>query len=392
MAERFAARSSLSLRRWRWWHRWSSVLCTLFLLMLCVTGLPLVFADEIDDALGRLHPARVASSPPSLPIRAASVPDLVVADALRRHPGLRPRIVVFDADAPVIQLRLTRGPDDSYAGSLALSYDRRTGALLRDGEPPGSGVMRIVLGLHRQMLAGLPGELFLGAMGIAFLIAIVSGFVLYAPFMRRLRFGQIRRSGSPRLRWLDTHNLVGACVAAWMVVVGATGIMNTLATPLFGLWVMRDVAPRLAAFRTAPVMMPTATLAAAIASASAAVPGDRVLSVTFPSHLAGSPRHFVVWVTGRTKVRGRLMTPVLVDAATGATVMVARLPWYLRLLELSRPLHFGDYGGLGLKIVWAAFDAATILVLGSGLYLLFARPPSGRRARSEEGRLVRGES
>ncbi len=389
MAGRIAGGNSESLRRWRWWHRWSSIVSTLFLLMLCITGLPLVFSDEIDDALDGLHPAIAAD--PSPPGTGAG-PDRMVADALRRHPGLRPRIVVFDQDEPVAQLRLTRGPDDGYAGSVPLSYSRRTGALLRDGETPGSGFMRIVLSLHRQMLSGLAGELFLGAMGIAFLVAIVSGFVLYAPFMRRLRFGQIRRSGSSRLRWLDTHNLVGACVAAWMGVVGFTGVMNTLATPLFGLWVMRDVAPKLAAFRTAPVMTPTATLASAIASASASVPDDRVLSVTFPSHMAGSPRHYVVWMAGKTKLRRRLMTPVLVDAATGATVMVGRLPWYLRLLELSRPLHFGDYGGLGLKIVWAAFDVATILVLGSGVYLLFARPPSGRRARNEEGRLVRGES
>ena len=32
-------------------HKWTSLICTGFLLMLCLTGLPLVFHDEIDDAL-----------------------------------------------------------------------------------------------------------------------------------------------------------------------------------------------------------------------------------------------------------------------------------------------------------------------------------------------------
>ena len=33
-------------------HKWSSLVCTLFLFMLCLTGLPLIFHDEIDQALG----------------------------------------------------------------------------------------------------------------------------------------------------------------------------------------------------------------------------------------------------------------------------------------------------------------------------------------------------
>jgi uncharacterized iron-regulated membrane protein len=39
-------------------------------------------------------------------------------------------------------------------------------------------------------------------------------------------------------------------------------------------------------------------------------------------------------------------------------------------------LHFGDYGGMPLKILWALFDLATIVVLISGLYLWFARRES----------------
>ena len=49
------------------------------------------------------------------------------------------------------------------------------------------------------------------------------------------------------------------------------------------------------------------------------------------------------------------------------------MPWYLTALELSRPLHFGDYGGLPLKIIWAVLDLITIVVLVSGLYLWLAR-------------------
>jgi uncharacterized iron-regulated membrane protein len=35
----------------------------------------------------------------------------------------------------------------------------------------------------------------------------------------------------------------------------------------------------------------------------------------------------------------------------------------------SQPLHFGDYGGMPMKVIWAILDVITIVVLASGLYL-----------------------
>jgi len=43
---------SQTIRRWSFIHTWSSLICTLFLLMLAITGLPLVFHHEIEHLLG----------------------------------------------------------------------------------------------------------------------------------------------------------------------------------------------------------------------------------------------------------------------------------------------------------------------------------------------------
>ena len=42
----------MSFRAWYAVHKWTSLVSTLFLLMLCVTGLPLIFSHEINHALG----------------------------------------------------------------------------------------------------------------------------------------------------------------------------------------------------------------------------------------------------------------------------------------------------------------------------------------------------
>jgi len=67
-----------------------------------------------------------------------------------------------------------------------------------------------------------------------------------------------------------------------------------------------------------------------------------------------------------------------------------KLPWYLWALLVSQPLHFGDYGGMPMQIIWALLDIATIIVLGSGLYLWLKRgntvPSASRKAKEHEER------
>ena len=41
-----------TLSRWTALHRWTSLFCTLNLLVLLITGLPLIFHQELDEALG----------------------------------------------------------------------------------------------------------------------------------------------------------------------------------------------------------------------------------------------------------------------------------------------------------------------------------------------------
>jgi uncharacterized iron-regulated membrane protein len=98
-------------------------------------------------------------------------------------------------------------------------------------------------------------------------------------------------------------------------------------------------------------------------------------------------------VRGETALTSKLLKPVLVDAESGQVTDVRDLPWYLTALLVSQPLHFGDYAGLPLKIIWALLDIITIVVLGSGLYLWWAKRRVVVHARrtlpSGEGALAR---
>jgi uncharacterized iron-regulated membrane protein len=359
------ARSAASLRRWDRLHTWSSLACTLFLLVLCLTGLPLIFSEEIEAA----DAAPAVSTAPAGAARLSI--DALVAQTTAASPGSYVQFVFWDGQPGIVGLGVGPKPNASLDEIKRVLYDTSSGRSVAERPPP-SGVMDSILELHKSLLAGIGGELFLALVAICFLLSILSGIVLYAPFIGRRGFGAMRRTSS-RTRWIDAHNFLGIVIAAWLAIVGATGLMNTLEAPLFGLWQAQSMPRLLAPYRDKPYPTRLASIDAAVAAAERAFPAMQPTSVGLPYSQFGSPRHYLIWMKGSTPLTEHFFSTVLVDAADGHVAAAEALPWYLRTLEISRPLHFGDYGGLPLKILWCLFDLVAIIILASGLYLYISR-------------------
>ncbi len=347
-----------------WVHTWSSLVCTAFLLFLCVTGLPLIFHDEIDAAFAPEQPL-AAVAPGTKPLDL----DQLVARAVAGHPGEIPLYMSFDTDRPVVNVTTGPAPDAPAAAMRFQSLDRRTGAVL---PPREGGVMDVVLRLHTDLMLGLPAEIFLGVMGLLFFVAIVSGVVLYAPFMRRLAFGAVRSDRSAHVRRLDRHNLLGVVTLVWASVVGVTGTINTLVVPVTEWW-KADQLAAIARPGERPVTQNLAPLQPAFDRAIRAAPGMRAQFIAFPGVAYSSARHYGVFLQGATPLTAKLLTPAFVDARTGRVDSVEAMPWYMQALLLAQPLHFGDYGGLPMKLLWAILDLLTIAVLWTGLRLWLIR-------------------
>jgi uncharacterized iron-regulated membrane protein len=239
-----------------------------------------------------------------------------------------------------------------------------------------------MLRLHLDMFSGIQGTLFLGFMGLLLCLAIVSGVVLYGPFTRRLDFGAIRRGGSRQRTWLDLHNLLGIGTLAWFAVVSFTGVINTLAAPIEMAWQANQLVEMAAQAKPAADTAKRARIDDVLRDVRNAVPGMNVMTVAFPGTPFATPSHVAIFLTGNTPITSRILKPALADATTGRVVSVRDMPWYATALFMSQPLHFGDYGGLPLKIIWALLDVVTIVVLVSGLYLWWAKRRRRRRASS----------
>lgn len=358
-----------SIKTWSWLHKWCSLVCTVFMLLLCVTGLPLIFHHEIGHLLGtEVEAPKMAPETPKASL------DEILKVAHARHPD---RVIQFasqdedDENVWFVTLTPTPAPTDDFK---SVAVDGRTAKIL--AEPKfDEGFMWVMFKLHVDLFAGLAGKLFLGFMGLLLLVAIVSGVVLYAPFMRKLDFGEVRRDRSPRVKWLDLHNLLGIVTLVWAFVVGGTGMINTWADLLIKYWQYDQLSSLLAKYQGEP-LTPAAdrgSLQKSMEAAFAQAPATKLSFIAFPGTAFSSPHHNTFFLKGNEPLTSKLLQPVLVDAKTAQVTASPKLPWYLTALLVSQPLHFGDYGGMPMKIIWALLDIATIVVLGSGLYLWLKR-------------------
>jgi uncharacterized iron-regulated membrane protein len=364
-----------SVRIWSIVHRWTGLVSTVFLLLLCLTGLPLVFHHEIDEALGY-------APRPAMPPAGAqkSTVDRIAEAALASDPGKVLQYLAWDKDEPGIVIAYTNSATDGKPDDAVVrAFDATSGKLLG---PVGTGPMLVVLKLHTDMFAGQPGKLFLGGMGLLFLIAIISGVVLYWPFTRRLEFGTLRHDKSNRIRWLDWHNLLGVTTIVWACIVGGTGVINTWAEPMLDQWRASELARMVAPYAGRPLSSHVASLDRIVRNATTAAPGMEVAFIAFPGTPFSSTHHFAAFMRGDQPLTSRLLKPILLDAETAEVADTRDLPFYLKALFVSQPLHFGDYGGMPLKIIWALLDAFTIVVIGSGVYLYVARCRKTGRKRA----------
>jgi uncharacterized iron-regulated membrane protein len=372
-----------ALRAWVLIHKWTSLVCTAFLLMLCLTGLPLIFHEELEDLTGHRAPLETVAPgtvPPTL--------DAVVDGVLAQRPGEVAQSLLFEPDLPVVIVATAPRVDASPREAHMQPVDLRTGKLAPP-PPQREGFIWFVRELHVRMFLGLPGTLCLGAMGLLFLAATVSGVVIYAPFMRKLTFGAVRVGQSRRLVWLDLHNLLGIATAGWLLVVGVTGVFNSLDEPLAHQWRNGQLAEMRAPYADASPLARLGSLDAAVATARRASPDMEPSVIAYPGSFFATPHHYNVFMRGASPVTERLLKPTLVDAETAVLTDTRDMPLHIRALFLARPLHFGDYGGLLLKVVWALLDIVAIIVLVSGLHLWGARARIPAAVRAND--LVRGQ-
>lgn len=356
-----------------WVHRWASLIATLPFLVLCVTGVILIFHEEIDAALG-VAPADAAPTEARL--------TECMANAAKDFPDERVLSIGLDPEGhPGVFLIVTAAPAETGFDHAKLRlYDLNTGTLMGDADPSKT-FTGWVLELHAEWFAGPVGRLIGALVALLVVASLLSSLVIYGPFMKKLAFGTVRRAKGARLTQLDLHNLVGAVVVGWAVVVSLTGFALGFSQVATGVWQYTDLSALRREFENAtPVdrLAPPTSVVKVITDAQArAKPGWGVRTVIYPHTDFTTPRHYGVLLGGSEGLDAQMLDVSVVDAETGEVVRELEMPSYLQAVFVSEPLHFGNYGGLPLKLFWTLCTLLTLFITGNGAWLFFDR----RRAR-----------
>lgn len=357
-------------------HRICGLIVSLNMALFAVTGALLIFHHEIDDALGVMPTVSQGSERVTL---------AHAVDVVREAEPKATPLYVFrdDEEYPGLVLVGVAEGSNKLEKSRPVLVDAFTGELLPKLDIDGA-FMTIVLRLHAQLLAGPAGALIVGFLGLLLLVSLLTGVVIYGPMMKRLAFGVLRRERHVRTLLADVHKLLGVASFGWTLVVTATGTLLSLGSMLIQYYTMTEMAALAAPYKDSAPVTDFSTLDAAAVNAEHASGGRHWSLIALPGSDFSSPRHYAVLLNGHEGLDQRMLTIGLVDALAPEQVDHRVFPWYLRALLLSEPLHFGDYGGLPLKLLWLAFTLITLVMTVSGvLVTLSARRDRATRRRSE---------
>ena len=375
-------------------HGWSGTSLGLLLYAVILTGMVSVFAREIGDWSAPLDTPRVQVLPHKLDAAVRAI-------GASTDPSYRETLLIFSETAGRLRVEFhghdAAGADGveppergvrAYLHPQTLEVMSRHDGFMEDAaQRESSGALAdFFVELHVRLHLPNPwGLLLTGILGLAMMVAAITGFVVHRHLIRELF--TLRRRRDALLTARDTHVIAGTWNLVFAFVLAFTGSFFSFATA-FGIPAIAMVAfggdqeklietvvgGARAEDKTASGF---ADIDAMLADARARSGGE----VTFlsASHWGRADAQVTISTTAR---------PGWFEGANysydGATGELLRAKPSLGLapslgndlFELMGPLHFGHFGGVISKAVWFALGFAAAYVALTGMLLWTARRAS----------------
>jgi uncharacterized iron-regulated membrane protein len=307
-------------------HLWTGIAMGLYVVAISVSGSALFFRSKVNEAA----PGRriVAGSG-----RLLTKPELIEA-ARRAYPDYIPRNVRQGATpGQEVEITLNRGARRKFR-----IFDPYTGRDLGEAVPYSLQVMSWMLDLHVNLLAGPSGRIANGVCAILLALLSVTGAVIWWPGIANWRRSLTinLRANWKRINW-DLHSAVGFWSFAFFFMWSFTGVYLVFPEH-FDAWIDR-VAP-LDFYRLISQESKPSNLFVRVADA---VPDARPKRRRPKIHYSNGDQ--------------------IIRVLFGA--------------------HFGNFGGLGTRIVWAAIGLTPPFLFITGALMWW------NRVLSREGRRLR---
>lgn len=352
-------------------HKYAGLALGLIFAVVGISGSLLVFDHAIDETLTpAIVTAGNSQNPAPLSAVLAAAEGAVDGDLrayriyLARQPG-SPHVVRFE-------------PPDGTQGPIEVSVAPASADVLAVrtwGEYPVSWLYS----LHFTLLAGTPGKMIVGLLGILLLFFCISGVVIWWPRKGRWRRAlMIRRDRGTYLFNLDLHKATGIYLLPVLATVAFSGVAIVFPGAVTSMVDM--VLP--VEERAAPGPLSSGSMMpvdAVVAAGQRVFPAAVLKRVHLPGNAAES--YLLYFNTPAEPWANLGASAVWVDPYSGDVLDVLDYATEAagnRFMRWQFPLHNGD--ALGLPGRWLVFLAGWLpaLLFGTGVYMWWRKRRNGR--------------
>jgi uncharacterized iron-regulated membrane protein len=342
------------------WHHWCGLIVGTFLLIMSISGATLVFTQEIEGVYER--------------------PWLVV-----KNPG---SVYSYDASFFTVQ-KLYPGWEIRLAGepkpNEALVYDLRkdgkikkifahplTGAVLHISDRVQGQLQRQLLTLHYTLFAGTTGKVMVFFVGFLFLTSIVTGIYIYRKaLIKVLLFKVTINWKNQKTLYSSLHRIIGVWSILFNLLIVVTGLFISGNIILTALGKVKAENLGKVSFsvdkikKEIQVKHPDCTIHFIRVAANSSV-------VQLAGKFDSDPFYY-----------GRYNNRFNYDGITGkllGTEKLKDLNGWKKWQAITHPLHFGNYGGLPIKILYSFLGLMPGLLSISG-FVIWKKKVSFKKSR-----------
>ncbi len=379
-------RSKQNNRNFLWTlHHWAGLYFGILIGMLCFTGAMAVFIPEIDGLIVKHHYGAMTSG------KAGTLNLNHSIDSLQKaFPGLSSLMIVLPErkDAPVHVDLITKKDSGPGIERYDFFLDGARGHFLgkRDHQ---NAIANYLRQMHVRLYEGNWGRQLVGLGGVALTVLVVTGFLIYGDFMKKQEWPKRRKSLKLRIKMADWHKLLGISALAFNLVIAITGAWLGL-QPYLMRWL--DIRIPNNYYEQSIEMTADADKAQAVDWNQALVSTAKLfpeLSVTDMSLSTDGSSTILIRGDVPGLIYERSISSIVLDKQTykmKSLYDIRKQPLASKLFYIQEPLHFGDFGGIGLKLLYAALGLASAFLSLSG-FLIYLYRTEKKSQRMSSGNL-----
>ncbi|ENO87168.1 PepSY-associated TM helix domain-containing protein [Thauera linaloolentis] len=380
----------------RWWflaHSWLALPVWAFLFFVCLTGSIATVSQEI---VWLADPA-VRANPPAADAEMLGY-DAILAVIAREHPEAVVRRISRPVKSMFAWTVQAEYPDTSLVNHYVNPY---TGHI-QGSEPEGFSFRQFIRALHGWLLVPFkegvsPGWYAVSLLSLPLLGSLVTGLVVYKRFWRGFFRPRLRIDRGSRVFWGDLHRLAGIWSIPFILIMAVTGlwflIQGVLRHADIELPSTSPALPLILSRDDVPQAQPGGQVARIGLDRAAQIMRDTFPDVDASFFSLGESAFSPIRVVGQAASWPLLTESVWINPYSGRVEFarsIANRSGLEIFTQSMRPLHAGDFVGLGLKLVYFVCGVLLTAMVGSGL-LIWTKRTAKATAAALKGRQREGD-